>query len=489
MANSNEDYLRRLVAQLAKLPKECEWVEFKENKADPEDIGGYISALSNAATLCGKPKAYLVWGVNDETHVIVGTKFKYAETKVGNQDLELWLAQMTNPKLDFHFDEFAMEDGTPVTVLEIPAAMKEPTKHKTVAYVRIGSSKSPLHKHPDKEAALWRLLDTTPAEMRIAAEDVTEDEVLELLDYPGYYRILGQHIPASRDKVVKDLEDEGFILATDAGSWDITNLGALMIASDLSKFGTLAKKAVRVIQYKEKSRVEGVQERVFAKGYALSHEEIVQFVMAVIPQEEILDGVIRRQVTSFPEVAIRELEANMTIHQAIDQRGTSPMVEVFSNRIEFANAGAPLVAIDRIVDTVPKSRNDRMAGFMHKCGICEERGSGYDKIIGATCAASIVAPRIEDQEGTFTKVVLFSKMPFDTMTKDDRMRTCYMRACLASVNYEAISNQDIRQLFDIPSDDKYKASRIIKDTLTAGLIKPVDPNTAPRYMRYVPYWA
>ena len=93
MANSSEDYLRRLVAQLAKLPKECEWVEFKENKADPEDVGEYISALSNAATLSGKPKAYLVWGVNDETHEIVGTKFKYAEAKVGNQDLELWLAQ------------------------------------------------------------------------------------------------------------------------------------------------------------------------------------------------------------------------------------------------------------------------------------------------------------------------------------------------------------------------------------------------------------
>ena len=57
------------------------------------------------------------------------------------------------------------------------------------------------------------------------------------------------------------------------------------------------------------------------------------------------------------------------------------MVEVFKNRIEFSNAGAPLVAIERIVDSVPVSRNENIAGFMHKCGICEERGSGYDKII------------------------------------------------------------------------------------------------------------
>ena len=72
------------------------------------------------------------------------------------------------------------------------------------------------------------------------------------------------------------------------------------------------------------------------------------------------------------------------IHQDLQQRGTNPMVEVFKNRIEFSNAGAPLVAIDRIVDTVPVSRNENIAGFMHKCGICEERGSGYDKIIEAT---------------------------------------------------------------------------------------------------------
>ena len=49
----------------------------------------------------------------------------------------------------------------------------------------------------------------------------------------------------------------------------------------------------------------------------------------------------------------------------------NPMVEVFKNRIEFSNAGAPLVAIERIVDSVPVSRNENIAGFMHKCGICK----------------------------------------------------------------------------------------------------------------------
>ena len=91
------------------------------------------------------------------------------------------------------------------------------------------------------------------------------------------------------------------------------------------------------------------------------------------------------------------------IHQAIDQKGTNPMVELFRDRIEFSNAGSPLVSIERIVDTVPISRNENLAGFMHKIGICEERGSGYDKVIHATSNHSMLAPKIENQSDKFTK--------------------------------------------------------------------------------------
>ena len=103
--------------------------------------------------------------------------------------------------------------------------------------------------------------------------------------------------------------------------------------------------------------------QTFAKGYAISHEEVVRFVMAIIPQEEVLDGAIRRKAVSFPEVAVRELTANMMARQALDQRGTSPMVEVLDGRIEFSNAGAPFVGVARIVDTVPQPRNEAMAGY------------------------------------------------------------------------------------------------------------------------------
>jgi len=489
MARRTTEYLQSLVRELSKLSSETEWVEFKCNNKDPGRIAEYISGLSNAAALAEKPKAYLVWGVEDATHEIVGTDFEYRKMKKGNEELEAWLVRMINPKINFKFYEVAMDDDITVVLLEIPSAETEPTKFASTAYIRIGTNLKPLVGYKEKEMELWRLFDTTPYELRIAASNMIEDDTVMLLDYSKYYDKLETPIPRNREKVLDDLTNEKFIKKNSAGNWDITNFGALMIAKDLKKFDQLIRRTVRVIWYKNSNRLEAVRENEFVGGYSFSHEEIVQYIMTIIPQEEVIIGSKRRSVVSFPEIAIRELIANIMIHQSLKQRGTNPMIEVFSDRIEFSNAGAPLVAIDRIVDTVPVSRNENIAGFMHKCGICEERGSGYDKIVAATSQNAMLAPRVENQNNQFTKVVLFAKMPFEITTKEDRVRTCYMQACLAYVNFSAIANADIRNLFGLSDKERHKSSRIIMDTIKAGLIKPIDETTAPRYMKYVPHWA
>lgn len=490
--NRSIEYYQELVRSLAALPTEVEWSEFKVNNRDPERIAKYISAMSNVATLCDRAYGYIVWGIQDDTHEIVGTDFEYRKAKKGNMELELWLNRQIHPKIEFKFREVPFKDKNGkdihVTLIEIPCAEGESTRFESLGYVRVGSNLQPLSEYPEKEAELWRKLDKTPFEKRIAYSEATAEDVVVLLDYPGYYRKINAPIPDNRDKVLQDLKDERFIYRNDGGSWDISYYGALMIAVDLKAFEYLEKRSIRVIRYPDKSRIGGISERSFYNGYAIAFEDIVQYILTVIPQEEVTENGIRRQKYSFPETAIRELLANIMVHQSLEQRGTSPMVEIFSDRIEFSNAGSPLVAIERIVDTVPLSRNENMAGFMHRCGICEERGSGYDKIIAATRAASLMAPKIESQNNQFTKVTLYSKVDFDMMSKEDRIRTCYMLACLAFVTSESISNTDIRSAFGLGEKDKVKASRIIRDTLAAGLIRPMDPETAPRYMKYVPYW-
>lgn len=494
MANKTLGYLRSLVRELTSLPTEIERVEFKCNNDDPERIARYISGLSNAAALEGNPHGYLVWGIDNDTHEIIGTTFRYRKAKKGNEELEAWLARMINPKINFRFYEVPMEDlpdgsAKTVVLIEIPCAETEPTKYGTVGYIRVGSNLKPLADYPEKEAELWRLFDSTPCELRIARNNVDGDEVVNLLNFSRYYELLGLPVPRFREEILQNFSDEKFIRKNEAGNWDITNLGALLIGKKINAFEALVKRGVRVIQYKGSDRLNGIQEREFTGGYACMYEDIVQFIMAIIPQSEILDGTIRRKEYRFPEIAIRELVANVMIHQALDQRGTNPMVEIFEDRMEFSNAGAPLVAIDRIVDTVPVSRNENMAGFMHRCGICEERGSGYDKIVYATGQNELLAPRIENQNNQFTKVILFAKVPFELTTKEDRIRTCYMQACLAYVQFSSINNADIRRIFGLKEEEKVKASRILKDTVEAGLIKVLDPSTAPRYTKYIPRWA
>ena len=401
---TNQDYLKNLVRELTKLPYETEWVEFKVNNIEPQMIGEYISALSNSATLFGRTKGYLIWGIEDKKHEIVGTDFDYRNAKKGNEELESWLTRMLTPRLNIKFHEI-FYDELKVVVLEIPNAEREPTKFSSEEYIRIGSNKKNLKGYPEKERRLWQLFDNTPFELHYAKENIKKEKIFEFLNYVGYYNLLNQPIPKNEEKIIEDFINEKFIVKNEIGNYNISNLGALLISKDFKKFDKL---------------LETIREQVFSGGYAVDYENIINYILTIIPQEEVIVDSIRKSFLAYPEIAIRELVANILIHQALDQTGTSPMIELFENRIEFSNLGAPLVPVDRVVDTVPISRNENIAGFMHKCGICEERGSGYDKVIDATNKNILLAPKIENQDNNFTKVTLYSKVPFELIKKEDK---------------------------------------------------------------------
>jgi predicted HTH transcriptional regulator len=70
----DERALQNLLPRLLSLPKENEYVEFKENNHKPEEIGKRISALANGAALLGQPYGYLVFGIEDATHHVASTR-------------------------------------------------------------------------------------------------------------------------------------------------------------------------------------------------------------------------------------------------------------------------------------------------------------------------------------------------------------------------------------------------------------------------------
>lgn len=155
----NSGDLILLLDRLLAHADEHEWLEFKHNGDDPRTIGEYISALANAAALDGEPCGYMVWGIDDATHRVLGTNFKPGSTKVKGQLLDVWLHQYLRPKLDFRFEAFDYL-GLPVVVLRVPAAVAQPESFHEVEYIRIHSAKVKLSSHADKEGRLWARLNT-----------------------------------------------------------------------------------------------------------------------------------------------------------------------------------------------------------------------------------------------------------------------------------------------------------------------------------------
>lgn len=478
--------LRALLKELCHLPDETEWVEFKHN-VDVIKIGEYISALANSAALLGKQTAYLVYGVDDKTHDVIGTNFKPSTQKHKGQELESWLLQKTAPKIHFQFYEFSHVNDLPVVILEVQAAAHTPVQFDGTEFIRIGSYKKKLREYPEKERALWRVFDNTPFEQQLAAENCNVEEVLKLIDYPSYFDLVNLPLPEGREEILNALEADKLISATQAGKWHITNLGAILFAKKLQDFQHLARKAVRLVQYKGNSRVETVRELEGNKGYAVGFEGLIDYLKTLLPSNEEIGKAFRKEVPMYPELAIRELAANAIIHQDFSLTGTGPMVELFDTRMEITNPGIPLVDTDRFLDSPPRSRNEALASFMRRINICEERGTGIDKVIFQTELYQLPAPLFEVTEH-HTRSVLFGHREFAEMDKEDRIRACYQHCCLKHVNREHMNNKSLRERFAIAEKNSAMVSRIIKDTVHAGLIKPYDADAGTKAMRYVPHW-
>jgi AbrB family looped-hinge helix DNA binding protein len=358
----------------------------------------------------------------------------------------------------------------------------------TLTTERVGSYKKKLQDFPEKERALWRIFDHTPFEEGVAIERLPDDEVLRLLDYPAYFDLLERPLPENRDGILKALVDDSLIRPCQAGGWDITNLGAVLFAKRLDSFRALRRKVMRVIQYRGTNRVETVREQDGVKGYAAGFEGLIALINGLLPSTEVIEQALRRTVPMFPELAVRELVANALIHQDFFMTGVGPMVEIFDDRIEITNPGAPLMDTQRFVDTPPRSRNEALASLMRRVGICEERGSGWDKVVSQTELYQLPAPLPEATE-EHTRVVLFGPRPLSKMDKADRVRAVYLHASLRYVNREYLTNASVRARFGIEARNVAAASRLIKEAVEAGVVVPQDADAAPKLRRYVPVWA
>ena len=481
-----EKELKSLIKELVTYSHETEWVEFKLNYHSNEEIGERISALANGACLNKKQYGFLIFGIEDKTHNIKGTTFKVKSAQKGKEELENWLIQRLDPRIDFKTYEFFYSEGIRISMYVIPAAVNRPVKFTNQAYIRIGSYTRLLKDFPSKEAKIWNRKNNIKFELQLAKENLDSDSVISLLDSQSYFDLLKLPYPSNRQGVIDKFISENLV-EKKTDKYSITNLGAILFAKDLNDFPDLKRKAIRVIVYKHNNKIETVREQIGGKGYVSGYQGLIDWVNSQLPANEEIGKAFRDDKRMYPEIAVRELLANAIIHQDFEEKGF-PMVEIFSDRIEITNPGIPLITPERFIDEY-QSRNDTLADLMRRLGICEEKGSGIDKVIFYNEMYQLPAPEILIQE-KHTKVIMYSYKTLNQMDKKDKIRACYQHCCLRYVSNDKMTNQSLRDRFQIESKNAAIASRIIKEALISKAIKEDDPESNSRkYKKYIPFWA
>lgn len=463
-------------------------VEFKRGNVDPKVIAKYCSALSNAARIEDKEFAYVLWGIDDITHDVVGTDFNPDGVKgESNTVLQLWLAQRLKPSIAFNFRRIQHPEGM-VVLLEIPAASSAPVAFDDIAYVRIGSATPKLTDYPERQQKLITNLRPYVWEKGIVKQFIDSDEVLRLLDYPSYFRLTSQNLPDNKAGILERLSSDQLIQKDVGERWNITNLGAILFANDLQQFDiSVSRKAVRFIAYKGKNRATTVTHRQDGqRGYAVGLEGLVKYINDLLPVNEHIGEAFREPRPLFPEIAIRELVANALIHQDMTIQGAGPQIELFEDRMEITNPGEPLVQTDRMIDLPPRSRNAMLGALMRRMRLCEEQGSGLDKVIASVELYQLPPPKFQSEENSM-QVIIYAPRTFAEMTPEERIRACYQHSVLKWLSGERMKNASLCERLAIDKKNAAQASGVLKGALKAGYIKPAEDDNV--RSGYLPAWA
>ncbi|MES2676629.1 MAG: ATP-binding protein [Pseudomonadota bacterium] len=459
-------------------PAEHEHLEFKEgkNQYDTTKLLRYCVALANEGG------GYFVLGVTDKLpRRVVGSQAFSSMTDLNK--IKAYIVEKLRMRIDSV--ELNHPDGR-VLVFEVPSRPSgQPIELEGTYLMRAGEDLVAMT--PDK---LKRIFAEGESDWfsQAAKEGASPDEVIALLDTQTYFDLSNLPYPTNREGVLARLSSEGLISENKQG-WCISKLAAILLAKRLDAFSPeLARKAPRVVIYEGINKLNTREDKPGNRGYAVGFESLVDFVYSAAPQNRSIEQVVREEVKMFPKQALRELIANALVHQDFTASGASVMIDMYTDRIEISNPGIPPISVERFIDEY-RSRNERLADIMRRLGICEEKGSGVDKVIHAAEVSQLPAPDFRVGE-TRTTAILFAHQNFSTMSKSDRVRACYQHCCLMYVTNQRMSNQSLRERFGVSEAKAATVSLVIGAAKEAGLIKADESDTtSTRYARYLPFWA
>jgi ATP-dependent DNA helicase RecG len=475
-----------LEKSLGKIPSELNEIDWKITLSPNNDkLYKHIAAFAN---LPGG--GFLAFGIDDNNGKVLG--IAKADTNSIIERLASLCRDCVDPlvSIDHSIETFK---GKELLVVYIKESAVKPVhlKGKTIedSYIRSGGT---TRKASRQEIGALMLNSKSPTwEELHASKLLNEVEVITLLEYDKILELLKKPVPSNLPEIVKWLEEEKMIVDVDGKGYYITNFGAIAAAKDLTKFDGLSRKVVRLIKYEGKNKAAGSKEYPGTKGYAIGFEGLIQFVKGLLPGSEVIKNSLRQETSVYPEIALRELIANILIHQDFTIRGTGPMIEIFEDRIEFTNPGKllPSKKLDRLIRTTPESRNEILASAFRRYNICEERGSGFEKAVMAIELFGLPPLKFEETENSF-KVTMYSPRKFADMSNEERIEACYQHSIIEYYGNGGFNNTSLRKRFGMHDKQAAQVSKLIKDAIDIGKIKPKDPESeSKKFSLYVPYWA
>lgn len=471
--------LELLRGSLIPVPAELNELDWKSGLSPKtERLAQHICAFANQ-----KGGGLFVFGVNNDGTLVSVTKQKA-------DDIIQKLGNIAKNNLAFSIQiEHAIltYESASLLFVYIPEQVEKPVHLRGSdlfnSYCRSAGQTTKMSRSQVK--SLIALSQDIKFEDKSAKSNLTHIELLKALDYKKLYALLDRKVPAD-ESLIMELLTSYKLCREEKDGWVITNLGAILFATDISLFTGISNRTVIVRKYVGANNRDLLSEQVGRYGYAVGFEGLVDYIMKLTSTESI--ETIREQIPTYPRVAIRELVANALVHQDFSIEGTPIIVEIFSNRLLITNPGSPLNDINRLIDLPPNSRNELLAQMMFQLGICERRGSGMDRAVEAIEKMHLPAIKITKSE-QHTRVFLFPKKSISEMTREEKIAACYQHACIVYEDNNTINNQSIRERFKIEKTKTSVASRIIADTLEAGHIKLSDSDIkSKKYATYIPYY-
>ena len=475
--------LEVLTESLTPVPHELNELDWKARLSTQKDrLAEHLMAMANLPQ-----GGCLVFGIDDDGKP-VGIDAGQVETIVGT------LANLGREAIDppIALDHSIAEyQATPVLLVRIPGQPIKPIhrRGKSLEETWIRSAGTTRKASRQEVGALMMHSAPVRWEDLRASGMLKLSEVKDLLDLRAIAQLLERPLPDDDEGLALWLASEG-LTTPDGRSHYITHLGAMAAARQLKDFPNLARKAVRVIHYRGTNKVDTLDELGGQRGYAVGFEGLIGYLKKVLPHSEVIKQSLRTDVAVYPEIALRELIANALIHQDFNLTGAGPMVDVYSDRITVTNPGSllPGKRPDRLIGATPESRNEKLASSFRRYRICEERGTGFQKVVTAIELFGMPPLQIDPQENTFS-VTLSAPRKFADMATPERIEACYQHAVLHYLSSQTLTNTTLRERFKLHDKQRNAVTNLIAEAVAAGRIKRKDGNAGNKFAEYVPYWA